>query len=67
MKKSRRRLDVLALDAAGKKDKLMLGRAGNDLVDSCEGCHRALKPALPTEGFTHEPDYDYLYHLFERK
>jgi len=56
-----------ALEAAGEKDKLKLGLAGDDLVDSCEGCHEAFKPTLPTEGILHQPDYDYLYHLFERK
>lgn len=54
----------LALDAAKAKDKAALLAAGGPLVDSCEGCHEAFKPELPTEGIAHQPDYDYLYHLF---
>lgn len=55
---------MLALDASKAKDKTMLLNAGNVLIESCEGCHRAFKPDVPTEGMTHQPDYDYLYHLF---
>jgi hypothetical protein len=55
---------IQALDASKSRDKSMLLNAGNILIDSCEGCHQAFKPELPTEGFTHQPDYDYLYHLF---
>ena len=58
---------MLALDAAQRGDKAMLARAGDELVGSCEGCHAAFKPGLPTEGMIHQPDYDYLYHLFERR
>lgn len=57
---------VLALDAAKNKDKYLLNSTGDVLVASCEGCHDAFKPGSPTEGFTHQPDYDYLYHLFGR-
>jgi hypothetical protein len=55
---------MLALDAATNKDKAKLAEAGNALVESCEGCHAIFKPEVPTEGITHMPDYDFLYHLF---
>ena len=55
---------VLALDAAKAQDKALLLAAGDPLVASCEGCHEAFKPDVPTEGIMHQPDYDYLYHLF---
>ncbi|MDT8399150.1 MAG: cytochrome c [Pseudomonadales bacterium] len=55
---------MLALDAARNNDKQQLGTAGDDLVDSCEGCHKLFKPDTPTEGIMHQPDYDHLYHLF---
>jgi len=57
---------MLALDAAKNKDKALLASTGDVLVASCQGCHDAFKPGIPTEGFTHQPDYDYLYNLFER-
>lgn len=55
---------MLALDAAENQDKEKLASAGDALVDSCEGCHEVFKPEVPTEGITHMPDYDFLYHLF---
>lgn len=55
---------TLALEAAKNKDKAVLLSIGDVLVASCEGCHEAFKPGIPTEGFTHQPDYDFLYHLF---
>lgn len=55
---------TLALEAAENKDKGVLLSVGDVLVASCEGCHEAFKPGTPTEGFTHQPDYDFLYHLF---
>ena len=58
---------MLALDAAKNKDQGLLATSGDVLVASCEGCHDAFKPGMPTEGITHAPDYDYLYHMFERK
>ena len=58
---------MLALDAAKNKDKPLLGSTGDVLVASCEGCHNAFKPGIPTEGIMHQPDYDYLYHLFDRR
>ena len=56
---------VLALEASKNKDKQALLALGDVLVQSCESCHDAFKPAAPTEGFEHQPDYDYLYHLFK--
>jgi hypothetical protein len=53
-----------AIVAAQDHDKAMLQRVGNDLTDSCEGCHRLFKQDLPTEGIDHNPDYDLLYHIF---
>ncbi|MES2626718.1 MAG: hypothetical protein V4628_15635 [Pseudomonadota bacterium] len=55
---------MLALDAAANQDREKLISAGNDLVDACESCHEVFKPEVPTEGITHMPDYDFLYHLF---
>jgi hypothetical protein len=55
---------MLALDAAKSQDQAKLLAIGGPLVDSCESCHEAFKPGLPTEGIAHQPDYDYLYHLF---
>jgi hypothetical protein len=53
-----------AIIAAQDHDKAMLQRVGNDLTDTCEGCHRLFKQNLPTEGIDHAPDYDLLYHIF---
>jgi hypothetical protein len=55
-----------ALNAARIQDIELLISAGNALVDSCEGCHRSFKPELPSEGILHDPQYDHLYHLYER-
>jgi hypothetical protein len=55
---------VMALEAAKAQDKAALLAAGDPLVVSCEACHAAFKPGIPTEGILHQPDYDYLYHLF---
>lgn len=55
---------MLALDASKAQDKAKLLEVGDSLIASCEGCHEAFKPDVPTEGFSHQPDYDYLYHLF---
>lgn len=55
---------VLALEASTEKDKRKLQSVGDILVDSCESCHALFKPEVPTEGIMHQPDYDYLYHLF---
>ncbi len=56
-----------AMIAAQDHDQPMLLKAGNDLTDACEGCHETFKSALPTEGFTHQPDYDFLYHMFDKQ
>lgn len=53
-----------AIVAAQDHDKAMLQRVGNDLTDTCDGCHRLFKQDLPTEGIDHNPDYDLLYHIF---
>ena len=53
-----------AIIAAQDHDKAMLQRVGNDLTDTCEGCHRLFKQDLPTEGIDHNPEYDLLYHIF---
>jgi hypothetical protein len=55
---------MLALEAATNQDKAKLLNAGDILIDACEGCHEVFKPEVPTEGITHMPDYDFLYHLF---
>ena len=44
---------VAAWDAAKKKDKQALSDAGDKLVTTCEGCHKAYKGDLPTEGILH--------------
>ena len=56
---------MLALD--GANNKALLASTGDVLVASCEGCHDAFKPVTLTEDILHASDYDYLYHLFERK
>ncbi|HSG65703.1 MAG TPA: cytochrome c, partial [Gammaproteobacteria bacterium] len=47
-----------ALAAARTTDQDALHAAGLALLDACEGCHRAFKPELPTEGLTHFPHYE---------
>lgn len=42
-----------ALNAARARDLTGLGRAGDKLVESCEGCHQQFKPSIPTEGLLH--------------
>ncbi len=56
-----------SLNAARLQDKALLQNAGDELLDSCLGCHRAFKPETPTEGVIHDPFYDQLYHLFQRE
>lgn len=56
---------TLAMDAARTRNRDLLDTAGNALITSCEGCHAAFKPASPTEGILHNPQYDHLYHIFE--
>jgi len=55
---------LMSMEAAKTKNLELLGAAADALVDSCEGCHDAFKPASPTEGIMHLPDYDHLYHSF---
>ena len=45
---------LAALDAANKKDHAALSAAGDRLVTTCEGCHKAFKGELPSEGLTHQ-------------
>jgi cytochrome c556 len=44
---------VAARNAAKSKNFDALVTANGQLVDSCEGCHKEFKPALPTEGVVH--------------
>ena len=48
-----------ALAAIDAQDQEMLGLAGERLVESCEGCHAAYKPDVPTEGILHVPHHEY--------
>jgi len=48
-----------ALRAIDAKDQEALMMAGEALVDTCEGCHAAFKPDLPTEGIMHVPHHEY--------
>lgn len=43
-----------ALAAAKSRDLAAVVKANGTLVTSCEGCHKAFKPTLPTEGVTHQ-------------
>lgn len=52
-----------ALAAAREMNADQLQSAGDMLVESCENCHKAFKPDVPTEGIVHDPQYDHLYHL----
>lgn len=47
---------LAALSAARRKDQEALLKAGDQLVATCEGCHKEFKPELPTEGLVH-PHY----------
>ncbi len=47
---------LIAIDA---KDQDALRTAGEQLVETCEGCHDAFKPDIPTEGIMHVPHHDY--------
>jgi hypothetical protein len=50
---------LVALEATRAADQDALHTAGEGLIEACEGCHRAFKPELPTEGLTHVPHYDF--------
>src|SRR6476646_3969839 len=41
---------LAAFKASEKKDMKALVAANSQLVESCEGCHKQYKPALPSEG-----------------
>jgi hypothetical protein len=45
---------VAALKATEAKNIDALVTANGQLVDTCEGCHKEFKPALPSEGITHQ-------------
>ena len=45
---------VGALEAARNRDMAALVKANGDLVASCETCHKAFKPELPSEGLLHQ-------------
>ena len=49
---------LAALAAWENAEQEALSDAGNDLVDTCEGCHEIFKPESPTEGLLHIPHYD---------
>jgi hypothetical protein len=44
---------VAALNAAKSKNFEALVAANGGLVESCEQCHKAFKPELPSEGIVH--------------
>jgi hypothetical protein len=48
-----------ALKAINAQDQAALLKAGETLVDTCEGCHEAFKPGIPTEGIMHVPHHEY--------
>ncbi len=48
-----------ALRAIEAQDQARLLTAGEGLVESCEGCHAAFKPNIPTEGIMHVPHHEY--------
>lgn len=48
-----------ALVAIDAKDQAALKASGERLVDTCEGCHDAFKPNIPTEGILHVPHHEY--------
>ena len=48
-----------ALRAIAAKDQPALVMAGEALIVTCEGCHQAFKPGIPTEGIMHVPHNEY--------
>jgi hypothetical protein len=50
---------LAALAAVEKTDQEALHAAGEDIVDTCVGCHDMFKPELPTEGIKHVPHYQH--------
>lgn len=49
---------IEALTAAQQRDLPGVLRAGDLIIESCEGCHLEFKPDLPTEGIVHPHHYD---------
>jgi cytochrome c556 len=47
-----------AIQAAKSKNVEALVKANGVLVESCEGCHKAFKPELPSEGIVHHPPHE---------
>lgn len=45
---------VAGLEAIAGENLQALVAANGQLVESCEGCHKAFKPDLPSEGITHQ-------------
>jgi cytochrome c556 len=45
---------LAALAAAKIRNLEGVRKANGELVDSCESCHKAFKPELPTEGIAHQ-------------
>jgi hypothetical protein len=44
---------LAAFKAAENRNLKALVAANGQLVETCEGCHRRFKPAIPSEGITH--------------
>jgi hypothetical protein len=49
---------LAALAAFENLDQRALYTTGQNLVDTCLGCHEAFKPEVPTEGLMHVPHYE---------
>ena len=49
----------VALAAIESQDQAQLVKAGEALLETCEGCHAVFKPTLPTEGIMHVPHHEY--------
>ena len=45
---------LAAFKATQASDLKALVAANSQLVDACEGCHKAYKPAIPSEGIVHQ-------------
>jgi hypothetical protein len=43
--------------AAKTKDSAAISSLGDQLVQVCEGCHRAFKPNIPTQGIIMHSEY----------
>jgi len=43
--------------AAKAKNTNAISKVGDDLVEVCEGCHRAFKPEIPTQGIIMHSEY----------